>query len=312
MRRTHTVTLNFEHPVLAYRKHQTLRTCRLIGKFVCLFGYYLLGVLRSYTSLWKRRSEGHMLSGHQSYSISLTGYYYLSLPPFDVTATEFPAVDRIEISSPNEKQVLVTISFKQIATPEDADSIGRVIAAQVADRLAFEYKLSAGDPVKADGSFEERDASGAILLFASNHVNLSTSGCITHKAAVTDVPKLKLAIEASEPKKDTYYTQFRWIMCQDDPVTRFMHLYKILLSLEGGQFNSQKPVDAFIVGQEPMVQQVFNPHSKVNRNETIYTRFRNEVGHEIVGTTPASTRQGMEQHVDKLADHVKVAIAKIR
>lgn len=252
-----------------------------------------------------------MLSGYQSYSINLTGYYYLTLPPFEVSATGFPAVEKVEVSSPNEKQVLVKVSFKQIATPEDADSIGQIIAAQVADRLAFGYKISAGDPMQADSSFEQRDVSGAVHAFVSNSLGLSTSGCFTHKATPADVPKLKPSIEASEPKKDPYYAQFRWIMCQDDPVARFMHLYKILLSLEGGPNNSQKPVDAFIVGLESGVQQVFNSHPKVNRNETIYTRLRNEVGHEITGTTPASTRQGMEQHVEKLADHVKAAIAKI-
>jgi hypothetical protein len=68
-------------------------------------------------------------------------------------------------------------------------------------------------------------------------------------------------------------------------------------------------VDAFITSEEPGVQTVFNTHQ--NRDETIYTRLRNEVGHEISGTTPASTRQGMEQHVERLIDHVKVAIGRI-
>jgi hypothetical protein len=250
-----------------------------------------------------------VLTGYQSYNINLTGYYFLTLAPFDLTATGFPAVDKVEIRSLNEKQVLVKVCFKQVATPEDADSISRVIAAQVADRLAFEYKVSAGDPVKGDSSFESRDAGGTVHAFVSNTLTFSTSGCLTRTVTATEVPRLRTAIEASEPKKDPYYAQFRWIMRQEDPVARFMHLYKILLPLEGGPNNTQRLVDAFIVGQEPGAQQVFN--SYLSRNETIYTRLRNEVGHEIAGTTPASTRQGMEQHETKLADHVKAAIAKI-
>lgn len=250
-----------------------------------------------------------MLTGYQFYKIKITGYYFLTLTPFDLTTKEFPFVARVEISSPNEKQILVKVCFKQVASVEDADSIGRLIATQVANRLAFEFKIAAENAVKGDSSFEVQVAGETVHRSFSNTIHFSGSGCFTHTINVADVPRLKIAIGASDPKKDTYYAQFRWIICQEDPVARFMHLYKILLSLEGGSKYTQKYVDDFIIGQEPGVQQIFNSH--LNRNETIYTRLRNEVGHEIAGTNPATTRQGMEQYLDKLADHVKAAIANI-
>ena len=68
-------------------------------------------------------------------------------------------MDKVEISSLSDKQVTVKLSFKQIATPEDADSIERLNAEQVADRLAFEYKVSAGDPAA--------DSQSALGMFAT-------------------------------------------------------------------------------------------------------------------------------------------------
>lgn len=250
-----------------------------------------------------------MLSGHQCYTINIKQYHLLMLPDFAITTPEFPAVKRVEISSADERQITVRVIFKQIGSVEEADSIGRVIAAQVADRLAFEYKISADDPLKSEGSFEERDASGVIHAAVMQHLPLSTAGHKTHTVSAADVPRLKPSLESVPPKREPHLSQFRWIMCQDDPVARFMHLYKILLSLEGGPNSTQKQADAFITGREPGVPTVHN--SRLKRHETIYTRLRNEVGHEIAGTTPASTRQGMEQHVDKLADHVKAAITAI-
>jgi len=252
-----------------------------------------------------------MLTGYQSYSINLSGYIYLAIPPFEISAPDFPTVDKVEIFTRNEKQIAVKIRFNNVPTEQDADSIGTLIAEQVADRLAFKYKVAANDPIKAECSFQRLNTCGSIHVSAASHLTLATVAHSIRKIDASELTTLKPAIEASQPSKDLYYSQFRWVMCQTDPIAKFMNLYKILLSLEGGPNHTQGPVDAFIVGQEPSVQPVFNPHPKVNRNETIYTRLRNEVGHEIPGTTPASTRQGMENHVDRLADHVKTAISRI-
>ena len=252
-----------------------------------------------------------MLTGYQSYSINLSGHICLAIPPFEISAPDFPTVDKVEIFTRNGAQIAVKIQFNHVPTEQDAESIGMLIASQVADRLAFEYKVAANDPIKAECSFQSLNTCGERHAFAASHLSLATVAHDVRTIDAAGLPTLKPAIEAFQPNKDLYYSQFRWIMCQADPVARFMHLYKILLSLEGGPNHAQGPVDAFIVGQEPSVQTVFNQNPRVNRNETIYTRLRNEVGHEIPGTTPASTRQGMENHVDRLADHVKTAISRI-
>jgi hypothetical protein len=286
----------------------------MLKRFLLLVAWLRSGTtsrIRQLLGCRNENTESLMYSGYQSFTISVAGYSLLTLPSFAIAAADYPAVDHIAIESTDERYIVVKVFFRQVASPEDADSIGRLLAGQVADRLAFEYMIAATDPVKGDGSFERRDASGTVHAVVSNTLGLTTAGHVTKSIALSDVPQLKPQLETAPPRREPYLAQFRWIMCQDDPVARFMHLYKILLSLEGGPNATQSQVDTFITRQEPTVQTIFNPNPKVNRNETIYTRLRNEVGHEIPGTTPASTRQGMEQYVDKLAGHVKAAITNI-
>lgn len=250
-----------------------------------------------------------MFSGYLSYTIQIKQYHSLLLPEFSIAASDYPAVDRVEISSTDNWQISVKVLFKQIGSIEEANSIGSVIASQVADRLSFEYKLSADDPIKGDGAFEERDSDGVAHAVIMDHLPFAIAGHDTRSVDASEIPQLQSTLESAPPNRDPYISQFRWIMRQEDPVARFMHMYKILLSLEGGPRHNQGPVDSFIQAEESTVQMVHNPH--LNRQETIYTRLRNEVGHEFAGTTPATTRQGMEQHIDKLADHVKTAISKL-
>lgn len=251
-----------------------------------------------------------MFSGVQSYTIPLTGYSLLTLPPFEIAATDYPAAKKIEIISMDERHIQIKVHFENVSSTEDAVSIGKILAEQVADRLAFEYTIAACDPVNGEGSFVRRDASGAIHAVVSHSLGFTTAGHVTKAVAPSDVPQLKQTLEAvPSPRREPYLAQFRWILCQDDPVARFMHLYKILLSLEGGATFTQRNVDAFITSEEPSVTLI--PNLTLHRDETIYSRLRNQVGHEIAGTTPESTRQDMEQHISKLTEHVKTAISKL-
>ncbi|MBN9519348.1 hypothetical protein J0H58_12635 [bacterium] len=250
-----------------------------------------------------------MLSGHQIYNLEIGGYSLIQLPAFDLSFPSYPGVDKVEVVSSGERSVTVKVAFKEVASTEDAASIALVIATQVADRLAFAYKVPVGDPVRREAIFLRQDGSGTVPAILATYCTLVAVGHTVKSITTQDVAQLAPAIVCEEPAKDAYYSQIRLIIRQDDPVARFMHLYKILLSLQGGSNHTQKQVDAFITSVEPTVQTVFNAHQ--GRGETIYTRLRNEVGHEIAGTTPATTRQGMERHVDRLLDHVKEAISRI-
>jgi hypothetical protein len=249
-------------------------------------------------------------SGHQTYILDVGGYRLLDLPLIELEFLTYPGVGKVEVVSEDERCVVVKTVFKEVSSPEDAASIALVIATQVADRLAFQYEISLCDPVRGEANLIDQNQSSIAHAIFSGRGSLTAAGHFTNKVSQADVPQLKPILANDEPNKGDYYSLFRWVLRQDDPVARFMYLYRILLSLQGGANHTQKSVDAFITSQEPGVQTVFNV--RLNRNETIYTRLRNEVGHEIGGTTLAITRQGMEQRIGKLVNHVKAAISLIQ
>jgi len=250
-----------------------------------------------------------MLTGSQEYTIEVTGDRILNFPTFEIVQPSFPDVEKAEIVSSGERRVTVKVHFRQVLTLEDACSVSRLIAAQVADRLAYEYRIGAADPMRGQSHFQDLSVSGKSQGTVSHSISAFIAGHEVHTITAADITRLRPFIQSDEPNRDVYFSQLRWILGQDDPVAKFMHLYKILLSLEGGTRHNQKPVDDFIVARDASVQMVYNTFTK--RNETCFTRLRNEVGHEIAGTTPATTRNGMEQHLVQLIEHVKAAIANI-
>ena len=95
-----------------------------------------------------------MMSGYQKYHIDLLGFRLLEVPPFEVAAQDQPGVEKVEIRSASERRIDVTVRFKSVASQEDAASVAGVIASQIADRLAFEYKIGVGDPVRTSMQYD--------------------------------------------------------------------------------------------------------------------------------------------------------------
>ena len=105
---------------------------------------------------------------------------------------------------------------------------------------------------------------------------------------------------------EDYYSMFHAAM-QAQGVGRFLLLYLILLTHFGDQ---QASVEAFIRGEEPSVPTTIHPLHPT-RNETVYTRLRNEVGHRRSGTSQENTRLEIEQHMQGLICLVKKMIDRL-
>lgn len=248
-------------------------------------------------------------SGYQTFLIRLSGSYRLELPTFEFATQQLSPVTSVEVSSPDDCTIAVKVTFTSVASEQQAANIAELIAVDVADRLAHEYHVAASDPEQGEASFNSTSSDGSSHHSLSHSLSFVQFAHVTLKKDESEIPTLRAILERPQTTKDAYYGRFRWILQRSDPVARFMHLYSILLSLAGGPNHTQRSVDAFITANESGVQTVFNSHQ--NRHETIYTRLRNEVGHELPNTTPQSTQDGMEQHIDRLIDHVKAAIAAL-
>lgn len=93
------------------------------------------------------------------------------------------------------------------------ETIGWILAGQIADRVAVEYMIAASDPVKRDSSFEHGDGSETVHAIVSNTFGLTTAGYVTKSVAPTDVPQLKRKLETTSPRREPYHAQIRRIMC---------------------------------------------------------------------------------------------------
>lgn len=112
---------------------------------------------------------------------------------------------------------------------------------------------------------------------------------------MTDVKKL---VEQKHHNRFFYYDLFYFALGLTDPLSKFMALYSILLTLCSDR---QEKVDKFVISVEPSV--ATNPPYRKRKSgvlETIYTRLRNQVGHVRPGTTIEVTRNEMETNLSGL------------
>ncbi|RQN12311.1 hypothetical protein EHW71_03580 [Clostridium butyricum] len=105
------------------------------------------------------------------------------------------------------------------------------------------------------------------------------------------------------------YNLFRAAMNNEDVVVKYMFLYQILSfkHLNSNGFESQNIVDDFIKSKFTEDKHMFQRWSDSGREETIYTRLRNQVGH-FRGKTSQETRSVMNAKIHELIELVKMSI----
>lgn len=242
------------------------------------------------------------VSGCATFKIAVTGNKLLTLPSFEFTLDDYPNVEKIEVSTPDERSILIKFSFTSIPSQHDGTAIAEAISAQIADWLAFEYTIAASDPSHSESSWSDDDDPSQSL---QSTLGFAMRAHVVHAVHERDLPSLVRNCRACSSVSDSHRARLRWILQREDSVARFMHLYSLLLELKGGPNHTQREVDLYIQSIDPQVAMVQPPGRQA---QTIYTRLRNEVGHVIQGVTPESTAQQMEQHMANLIIIVKSAI----
>lgn len=105
------------------------------------------------------------------------------------------------------------------------------------------------------------------------------------------------------------YNLFRAAINNEDIVVKYMFLYQILSfkHLNSKGVESQKMVDEYIKSKYTEDKHMFQKWSDTDREETIYTRLRNQVGH-YRGKTSQQTRRDMSAKMQDLIELVKRSI----
>jgi len=95
----------------------------------------------------------------------------------------------------------------------------------------------------------------------------------------------------------------RHAWASSDVTVRFLLLYQLVLLVCN---DSQDEVDAFIRSKMPEVPNTPSPYKP--RDETVFTKLRNEIAHNRPDTSLASTRREMSQWVEQLGSLARQAV----
>jgi len=188
-------------------------------------------------------------------------------------------------------------------------SVEEYLAEKILDKIAFLYSKGVGKS-SFFGGYDSAKNSSIVIGSGCGIIHCAVKLVISEP----DGSLIALMKELDNSQQNAYYKQFRFVMQNKDPVTRYMSLYRILLEIFArDEVESQDNVDNFIRNSELNVEQSPKPEKFQKPNkpisyETVYTRLRNEITHCRSGTSPHQTSREIETRVGQLTILTKKAI----
>lgn len=170
------------------------------------------------------------------------------------------------------------------------------------NKIAFYFQnAKVGEPWVVDTCFKDKKI-GTAEIYSSVVVS-------TEERDKKLLGRLCEEIKQGNNFDNEEYTLFRSALNNEDVVVKYMFLYQILSfkHLNNNGLESQKMVDDFIKSKFTEDKHMFQKWSDSGREETIYTRLRNQVGH-FRGKTSEETRNVMNTKIHELIELVKMSI----
>jgi hypothetical protein len=221
-----------------------------------------------------------------------------------------PGVDKVEIEGPNGNEILTAIHLAAVATSDDGIAIATEVHAAALDRISFLNGIAIDNGDITDRQFSPINPTAGSILAEPRHMSFTG-----HKARFVfgySAANLKTELERAAPPGKHGFTLFRSALLSTSPVEEFMHLYNILLMLFDDE---QAGVDDFIIEQNPGVAKKERPpinrrrrRQRSLKEETVYTRLRNELGHKRTDVNLDTTKAEMKSCIQELRMLVKRAI----
>lgn len=189
-----------------------------------------------------------MITDTVTYSASVEGFELeeelnVSPPEFEIEKIAFKTKKSDEIV-----QIEITVTLKDIFASDKFGSITNPAVERILNRIALRYDIVyIGKPRCSGYSLLERTGSNVSSVLRT-HISLWDHLVGTYRPGEEERKQLKAYLEKSNLfPGENLYGLFNYSNRQKDPVTRFMFLYNILLSLYN---DTQSDVDAFILTEE--------------------------------------------------------------
>lgn len=226
----------------------------------------------------------------------------LTFPLVDFNPNE-PGVDRIEMDAPNGDEIRSTVHLTSVATEDDGRALAEEVNTAALNRIAFFYGTAIENARRSGDQFSPVNPPPGVHATTAN-VNLYLGSAAQVTRAIP-APQLKTQLEQPSPPGERHFGLLRSARQSQSPVEEFMHFYHILLML---YYDRQADVDAFIVSEDPAVQQTQHPLKAAGVMETVYTRLRNELAHKRAGVNLDNTKTEMANRLGGLIGLTKRAI----
>lgn len=233
----------------------------------------------------------------------------ITFPPAAFRPT-VSGVEKVELEAlldqGGRNTISASVHLEKVPAQSDGLEIARDVTTDALNRLAFKHTLSIGTPRCTKQDFEPI-LGGTTGL--TGHVTVAGIGRVTVSAQGEMKPVLGLPadavaaiLEEKAPAGVSNYGLFRSARQSESRAEEFLHLYQIILMLCG---DAQRKVDEWIKAQVPTVPET--PHPREARMETVYSRFRNEFGHDRAVDLD-NTKREMASHLGGLRELARQTI----
>jgi hypothetical protein len=254
--------------------------------------------------------EKVMTEGRVTYTSRLEG---IEFDPVECRA-DHPSVSKIELSAKGGDMTYI-VHLSGVSGLDEALAIASSEVARVVNLLSVNLGVSITEPRLTEHALSrvELDVTGKQIFHAhvGNMLTMMTSAYAVKKLGGASLNALRQALSDATPPGEANFVLFRSAVAATDPASRFLGLYQILALLNG---DNQDQIDAFILGHEPgtPVTRTRPKKDGLLKDETIYTRLRNEYAHIRPGVSLAQTRKEMDANLSSLIAIVQAAIKSRR
>jgi hypothetical protein len=241
----------------------------------------------------------------------------LTFPLLDFNPNE-AGVEKVEVEGRSGGEIESTVHLSSVDTHEAGKTIAAKVNMATLNRISFFHNVAIDEAKSTGDQFTPLHPQPGVFQVSAGHATFTGSP----SSMVVGVPAtiVKTELERATHPGEHLFSLFRSARQSMSPVEEFMTFYHILLMLLG---DSQPSVDTFIISQEPTVPQTKRPshgrevtdvpqtkHPSHGREvtETVYTRLRNELGHNRAGANLDNTKAEMENHLGPLRLLTKRAI----
>jgi len=210
--------------------------------------------------------------------------------------------DEIKLNTDAEGQLILELSVDGLYSGEEMHEELVHEIRRILGLIGYEFNATIGDIQFASSRLPKRNGNGIDTVIYPGAIMIDRlEEEIEPKNEMLQT--MKSALESEETYKERFYPMYTFSNSQSDPVTRFMFLYNLVLSLCN---DDQKNVDSTILSIEPNTPVSKSPRN--NCDETIYTKLRNEVAHVRAGSSYGNSVTEIKSNVSNFVDIVRTLV----